>query len=285
MTDYRYYKMADEQVAWKALQRRMEEKSGIPDRTKVIQAEFRQRPSLMRLIFAVAAISAGIIALLWVMTVRNSPVVYQTAENTQQINLSDGTAVTLHAYTRIEVPRTYGKRDRNIRMDSGEAEFAVEHHVERPFSVEMGSSLVRDIGTRFIIRKEDQMIHLAVSEGKVSFIRTSDGKGRDINAGSSITYNTSTMVFGDPRPVDSSKAVESLLSFKDAPLGEVLDALHTVFGKQVTAEAGVEQRKLTAKLYGMPYDTAIQVICISLGLESETNNGVTFLKSYDREQQ
>lgn len=283
MEDYRFYKMADENESWKSLQYRMKNASVGKDQSHTIRGTINPSRLWTRRILAVAAVSAGIIGLVWFATVRIKPVVYQTAGNIETITLSDGTTITLHEQTRIEVPRLYGKSDRTIRMSSGEAEFEVVHHAENPFSVELGSTLVRDIGTRFFIRKEDQSIHLAVSEGRVSFSRTTDGMGREIDAGSAIAFDTKTMEFGKTQPVASSRAVESLLSFEGTPLSKVMEELHTVFGKQVTAETGTEQWKLTAKLYGMSYEEAIHVICITMGLESETINGITMLKSREKE--
>lgn len=277
MKDYRYYKMADEHAAWRTLQSHIKTKSyaGQPG---------LMRSLVMRHILAAAAISVGLIAIVWFATVSNKPQVYQTADIQQKIELSDGTSVTMHPQTRIEVSRAFGKSDRSIRMDFGEAEFDVAHHTGNPFSVEMGSTLVKDIGTRFIIRKEERSIHLAVSEGKVAFIRTVDGENREIDAGSAISYDTGTREFGPREPVSSSKAIESLLSFEGTPLLEVLNALHTVYGKQVVPKGNAGQMKLTAKLYGMPYDTALAVICSSLSLEHQTMNGITVLKSLEREQ-
>ena len=279
MEDYRFYRMADENASWKNLQSRMKNNVEKTPGNMVIRLK-----TWPRRILAIAAALAGIIVLIWFSTVKSQPRMIQTAENKKRITLPDGTSITLHPHTRIEVPEKYGKSARSVRMTSGEAEFNVVHHEDSPFTVELGSTRIADIGTRFIIRKEEEAVHLAVTEGKVSFTRKADGEGHEIGAGSAISYDTRTETFGPSLPVESSRATASLLVFNGTPLGEVADALHTVYGKEITLENGISGRKLTAKLYGMPFGQALEVICSSLSLESEIRNGMVVLKPRHSEQ-
>ncbi len=277
MEDYRHYRMADVDASWKDLRHRMK-KAAETRSERVVQGPLNRMTPWPRRILAVAAALAGIIVLIWFSTVKSQPRLIQTAENKQTVTLSDGTTITLHPHSQIEVPKRYGKSGRTVRMTSGEAEFTVVHHEENPFTVELGSSRIADIGTKFIIRKDEGVVHLAVSEGRVAFTRTMDGKGHEIGAGSAISLDTRTGIFGPRLPVESSRATESMLIFSGTPLSEVVAALHTVYGKELALDPEVARRKLTAKLYGMPFAQALEVICSSMSLDSETRNGIVVLK-------
>jgi ferric-dicitrate binding protein FerR (iron transport regulator) len=277
MEDYRYYRMADVDASWKNLHHRMK-KAAETKIERVVQGPHNRKAPWPRRILAVAAALAGIMVLIWFSTVKSQPRLIQTAENKQTVTLSDGTAITLHPHSQIEVPKGYGKPGRTVRMTSGEAEFTVVHHEDHPFTVELESSRIADIGTRFIVRKEEGTVHLAVSEGRVAFTRTTDGKGHEIGAGSAISLDTRTGTFGPRLPAESSRATESMLVFNGTPLAEVVAALHTVYGKEVSLDPDIAGRKLTAKLYGMPFAQALKVICSSMALDSATRNGIVVLK-------
>jgi len=277
MEDYRHYRMADVDASWKDLHHRMK-KAAETKSERMVQGPLNRMAPWPRRIIAVAAALAGIIVLIWFSTIKSPPRLIQTAENRQTITLSDGTTITLHPHSQIEVPKRYGKSSRTVQMTVGEAEFIVVHHEDLPFTVELGSSRIEDIGTRFIIRKEKGAVHLAVSEGRVAFTRTTDGKGHEIGAGSAISLDTRTGTFGPRLPVESSRATESMLVFSGTPLTEVVAALQTVYGKELALDPDVAGRKLTAKLYGMPFAQALEVICSSMSLDSATRNGIVVLK-------
>ena len=84
---------------------------------------------------------------------------------TRVLTLSDGSTVVLGASSRLVVKFT--ERERLISLKSGEALFEVRHNAVRPFVVDAGDTVVRDVGTRFDVNRTGASVRVAVLEGEV----------------------------------------------------------------------------------------------------------------------
>ena len=278
--DYQYYRMANEDEAWKALQARMVSDQSETGNPKVIHVDFNHRRKFLRNLLAIASVCIGFIAIIWYSTVRNNPDVYITGSNDQKsVSLLDGSVITLHPLTRIEVPHGFGTSRRTVVMASGEADFEVVHQSNVPFIVELGSTVVRDIGTSFIIRREGKKIHLAVSSGKVAFESTATKETKELDAGSAVSFDEQRKEFSTIKATESSAAFEKLLFFENTLLSDVILSIQKVYAKKVVITDDIAGKKLTAKLHGMPFDTAIEVICTSLDLEYSVQDNIYMLKA------
>jgi transmembrane sensor len=81
------------------------------------------------------------------------------------VPLADGSHITLNTDSRIRV--VLASKERRIELDKGEAFFQVAHDSTRPFIVEIGKKRVIAVGTEFSVRRENNDIRVAVTEGKV----------------------------------------------------------------------------------------------------------------------
>jgi transmembrane sensor len=109
---------------------------------------------------------------------------YATALATsRRIALPDGSIVTLGARSAISV--RFSANERRIVLDGGEAFFDVVHDAGRPFLVQAGRALVRDIGTRFDVKLGVRTVHVAVQEGQVQVggARADDSDAAMLRAG------------------------------------------------------------------------------------------------------
>jgi transmembrane sensor len=278
--NYLNYKQANEEDGWKALQNKITTGHPNAQQPKVIHADFNRQRRILRNIMAIASVCVGFIAILWYFSIRNQPDVYITGEAGQkEITLSDGTNITMFPSTRIEVYHSFNKRNRTITMASGEADFDVTHRYDLPFIVKMGNAEVRDIGTSFIIRRQGKMIHVAVSSGKVSFIKKDNEESRELEAGSSASFNEEKSELSEIAPTASSEAFKNLLVFENTPLSAVIESVQKVYAKNIAISDNISNRKLTAKLYDMPFNMAIEVICTSLDLEYTVTDNVYVLRA------
>ncbi len=131
-----------------------------------------------RIAFAVVSCIAMVIVGAWALQSRIHPpasntnysVAYVT-RNAQRaaVTLSDGTHVQMNVGSTLRVPSEYGIRSRTVYLN-GEAEFTVEHNRQRPFVVHSGTTIVRDLATRFVVRaySESESTLIAVADGRVS---------------------------------------------------------------------------------------------------------------------
>jgi transmembrane sensor len=91
----------------------------------------------------------------------------QTAAGERRsVDLPDGSRIALNGGTRIVLDKA---RPRFARIERGEALFDVVHDDMRPFEVEAGDALMRDMGTVFNVMHDGEALEVAVAEGAVLF--------------------------------------------------------------------------------------------------------------------
>ncbi|MDP3070813.1 MAG: FecR domain-containing protein [Opitutaceae bacterium] len=85
----------------------------------------------------------------------------------ERARLDDGSTLELNAATAVRVQFTPAVR--SVKLEAGEAHFAVAHDAARPFVVSAGNVAVRAVGTAFNVRyAADGGVEVIVTEGKVS---------------------------------------------------------------------------------------------------------------------
>jgi transmembrane sensor len=84
------------------------------------------------------------------------------------VNLSDGSTVTLNADTKLR--SQVSARGRTVYLDRGEALFTVTHDAQHEFVVRVGTHVIRDVGTTFVVRRLDEgsTAEIFVVQGAVS---------------------------------------------------------------------------------------------------------------------
>jgi len=93
------------------------------------------------------------------------------------IALADGSRIELNTDTVVRIAQNAGQR--KVVLENGEAYFEVKHDAAHPFVVSAGSHHVTDLGTKFVMRKHDDNLEVALVEGRVRFDDTgNDGKAR-----------------------------------------------------------------------------------------------------------
>ncbi len=95
-----------------------------------------------------------------------TPDIYQTTTSeVREVNLADGSIITLSAMSRIEV--FYSDDRRDISLDQGQAFFDVAKNPKRPFYVKARDTMVQVLGTKFDVHLGPQDITVGVLEGRV----------------------------------------------------------------------------------------------------------------------
>lgn len=102
----------------------------------------------------------------------------------EQVRLEDGSQAVLDAGAAIRV--SYDDKQRTVQLLRGRAWFRVAHGDVRPFLVEAGSGVTRDIGTAFEVALQPGQVSTAVSEGEVEV--SAAGSRLRLHAGQSAAY-------------------------------------------------------------------------------------------------
>jgi transmembrane sensor len=287
LRDYTLFKNANANKSWDKFQSKIAENMNAPKEPKAIELKNTSGRKFLGRWIAIAAIFLGLVAVgTWFTLRSNKATIYETFAGQQRtIEMMDGSIITIKPNTRIEIARNYNQTDRRIKMQQGEAFFDVIHVESKPFLVTLGTTQVQDIGTSFTIVKNEKEIKLAVETGKVEFTNLDNKERKALSAGTSITYDVRNETFGKVLKDAANENGDVLLDFNETSLSEAVISIEKVFGKKIQiADTSLESKKITAHLDGMPYNTVIEVVCKSLGLESSVKDGIYTLKKKTKEQ-
>ena len=166
---------------------------------------------------------------------------YTTRQGERQtILLGDGTAIDLNTATRLHVKISLLRR--TIVLDEGEAIFNVRHESLRPFSVQAGHVAIRDIGTRFNVRRDDDTVTVAVLQGAIEM------DGRRLDEGYQRNYRPDTGL-SSIQPIDAEQVEawkQGRLVLRKSSLKEViaeLERYHSV--RFVLADPSIASQTLS----------------------------------------
>ncbi|HVU19464.1 MAG TPA: FecR domain-containing protein [Rhizomicrobium sp.] len=124
----------------------------------------------------VAGIAAAAIAG-WFELSSPAQVTYATSVGGREIvRLVDGSQIELNTNTAIRISDRRNRRE--VWLDRGEAYFEVTHDAAHPFVVNAGNVRLTDLGTKFSVRRNDDRLKVAVSEGGVR-LETDSGPAKD----------------------------------------------------------------------------------------------------------
>ena len=128
----------------------------------------RRKRRRRRLLSGGVALLAFAGALLWAVPyVRHTATVETVAARRQTLALADGSQAELNARTSLHTDFRYGRR--LVRLDRGEAFFAVAKDPEHPFLVETPTGTIRVTGTQFNVRlAETGATEVTLLEGSIT---------------------------------------------------------------------------------------------------------------------
>lgn len=139
----------------------------------------------------------------------------------RQIQLADGSEVTLGARSALDV--SFSRGERHVALTSGEAFFAVAKNPARPFVVAVGDKQVRVVGTQFEVRQSATDVRVSVVEGVVKVTDDDGPHERTLLAGQQVVA-----AFGGAIPEPGSIRSEiapwrhGRLVYVDAMLSDVI---------------------------------------------------------------
>lgn len=132
-----------------------------------------------RLPIAIASLAAAAIAVAFVssnlidragptQTAREiATAAYKTGlGETRSFALEDGSEITLGAASQVET--AFSETERRATLIEGVAYFDIAENPEQPFSVDADEMTVHVTGTQFDIKKRDDLVRVAVAEGRVN---------------------------------------------------------------------------------------------------------------------
>jgi transmembrane sensor len=143
----------------------------------------------------------------------------------RDIDLPDGSTIELGGATSVTA--RYGRDERTVDLDAGEAFFRVAH-AERPFVVNAGPLRIRDLGTAFNVRRTGERVTVAVTEGRVQvspMAAQGDAATIELGAGREVSFDpeTQAMRILDVDPATATAWRGHRLEFVNEPLSSVVE--------------------------------------------------------------
>lgn len=188
------------------------------------------------------------------------------------IALADGSTALLNSGTQISV--SFKDKERRVRLDRGEAMFAVTHNPDRPFVVAAGSAKVRVIGTRFDVFERGAEAIVSVVEGSVRVSPVKPGAGAPVilTAGEqAIAYAGGRVELRGKFDADRTLAWRvGRARYDGAPLGEVISDLNRYFPRPLMlADQTLAKAPVTGSFDIDDRDAAVEALSLAMALRVE----------------
>src|SRR5262249_4949393 len=198
-----------------------------------------------------------------------------TVGRRDSITLSDGSRVVLGPDSRLTVPSNFGTGSRAVELH-GDAFFDVQHNAASPFAVRVGSAVIQDVGTTFMVESDDAnatVVTVVTGSVRLSAANSSSGTGVVLAAGErgSIDDAGRTSTERAPSPDDDVAWTTGKLVFRDAQLSRVAAEIHRWYGVRlhVSDPALLSQHVTTTVYTNQPIDQVLHVVELSLGVKIE----------------
>lgn len=159
------------------------------------------------------------------------------------VALSDGSRVSLAGGTRLRLDRG---EPRQARLDSGRALFEVVHNARAPFRVNVGDTVLTDLGTTFDVTTLADGVRVSVSEGVVRVDRRAASE--TLRPGEGVLVTARGLERREVSPDAVTEWREGRLSWTGETLKIVAEDLQRALGRPVEAAPAVASRRFTGSL-------------------------------------
>jgi transmembrane sensor len=177
--------------------------------------------------------------------------------------------VELGADSRITT--RYTARQRSISVDFGEAYFLVAKDPARPFLVDAGDMKVTAVGTAFNVRRNNDRVVIAVSEGRVQLDNNNESPdaaapsngATPLEAGQQAIYSheSRTMTIAEIKAADVASWRSGVLKYMHEPLGSVAQDLSRYHNKRIViSDARLSAMPFTGTVFSTRIDDALSAL-------------------------
>ncbi len=207
---------------------------------------------------------------------------YYTEEPGLEVNLPDGTLITLNADSRITRTKSFNEKGRVVSL-KGEAFFEVSPDAEKPFTVRLKKSEVTVLGTAFNIRayNDEELIEVVVHSGKVRF-SSSNGNWINLVAGQKGLFSKESGDFNKFRNTDlnylSWKTREII--FPDDEMHFIVMTLNRIYDAQIVIDSlNVEICRVSVRFKDQSLDSILRVLESTLDITIEKHGDKKYVIS------
>jgi transmembrane sensor len=189
---------------------------------------------------------------------------YATAQEQDSLRLPDGSMLYMNAHTQVRYARGFGKENRLVKIDKGEAFFDVTKNDALPFIVNAPEVEVQVLGTAFNVKAANTGVKVFVQSGKVSAAYKGTEKKVILTPGveASLKHNGSAIDTRIHKKNNNILAWKTrTLTFDDTPLNEVAESLEDFYNVQIKiSNQQLADKKLLATFPNMSLDEVLDIM-------------------------
>lgn len=186
-----------------------------------------------------------------------------TAEGERtQVNLPDGSQVTVNSGSELKYPETFSEEDREVWI-SGEAYFDIKKDEGRPFRVNSDGFTVQVLGTKFNINERGDKKAVSLESGEVQVTLKDSGDRIRLDPKEELVWNIAT---GEvvKRNFDVSKTTawkDNILLLDNLTLREALGPINQFYGTEfVIADSLTANKKISGAFEDQDLDRFIETM-------------------------
>jgi ferric-dicitrate binding protein FerR (iron transport regulator) len=183
--------------------------------------------------------------------------------------LPDGSSVTVCGETTLAISDQFGKKMRELQLNSGEAYFTVKENTGDPFVVWVDKVKITVLGTAFNVINDPATVTVAVAEGRVKM--ESDSQTLLVTGGATGGYFKATNVlrlFRDSLNENAYGYATRTLKLDNMNLAEVKEVLEKTYSIRVhLQDTSLYTRKINTRFYNQALEYVVKVISTSLNIQ------------------
>jgi transmembrane sensor len=222
----------------------------------------------------------GFIATLVFKTNTQPDMILASTETVQEQKLADGSTVALNKHSKLTVVGGFNGKQRKVRLE-GEAFFEVKHDDEKPFVIDAGGILIKDIGTAFNVKAnpESDSVFVFVTEGIVELSAANQTIVLHQNQSSIYIKSSNRFIESNYAQPNITAYKTKQFHFNATSLGQAVNELNAVYGNIIELQnKQLALCTISVDFHNESPETIVTIIAQTLGLEIEQRNGTYLLK-------
>lgn len=143
----------------------------------------------------------------------------------RSLRLDDGTLINLNTHSAVDI--RFSDQERLIVLHDGEISIETGHRNDdaRPFVVATGDGRMRALGTRFLVRLEDQGTRLSVLQSAVAAKSQDSGEEKVLHEGQQVLMSHDHLGRVDSLAVGADAWTRGMLVVDNVRLGDLVEEL------------------------------------------------------------
>ena len=269
----------DLDAEWNVLESRMAESE------KVVSLQPGRKRSASFYIgrISVAAMLAVVLTVTGIYTVnRFGYKTLATMNQSKELVLPDGSAVTLNHFSSLKYPRKFTGEIRSIQLD-GEGFFEVESDPDNPFVINTRDVDIKVLGTSFNVNaySENAAVEVIVKTGEVAVTRHGEVPRTIIlKPGNKGVYKKTEETLEITQEIDKNYLAWKTKSFvfEDQTLLDVSKQLSKVYQAEIIIDSdSLKDARITTTFNDQSLDAILNVLSATLDLDIRKSNGQIIL--------